>query len=444
MVQHSIEASLEAGHNLVSPLSHWSHGQQGSLGPYGELVQACYSTTEALSEVLKNFWGLSVKVVFFGVSEKTHYYWRMDDFHVSQLALEAPAPKEQTHISHEQAPPMALLRVSDSACDVLLGRVLGSLATPFSFKRLSPLEGTILNEFSRDVLGCLKKSLIKKTAKATNAPPLHLIWMIQPDPASAQGAGGQSVLADIPVGKIIFTVPPSVLRHSSGRLYPPTETIPDAFFYHVQTALPIYLGSTRVQLADLEQLEAEDLIVLENSQPDRMYLLDPQSGQKVPFQAEIEHQQRITIPYTQEFAVMETQSHSAKQSLWDNLMIEVDASFEPIKLPLKQLKQMTEGLVIEMGDLVHNRIALQVEGKTLAWGELLIVGDKFAVRISQVAVNPGEAEAQSRGASAGALSGEGAPPMLPAAQGAAAEEANMDNFLDKDFDEIADDEEEDW
>jgi flagellar motor switch/type III secretory pathway protein FliN len=159
---------------------------------------------------------------------------------------------------------------------------------------------------------------------------------------------------------------------------------------------------------------------------------------------EIQHQQRITIPYTQEFAMMETQSHSAKQSLWDNLMIEVDASFEPIKLPLKQLKQMTEGLVIEMGDLVHNRIALQVEGKTLAWGELLIVGDKFAVRINQVATNPGAEEAASHSGHVGALPADSSAALLPAAQGGIAEEAHSDQYLDKDFDEIADDDEEDW
>ena len=434
-------------------LSHWSHGQAGSLGPFGDLVHACHATTEALTEVLKAFWGLSVKVVFFGVSEQTHYYWRMDDFHVSQLALEASANAGRAGARPDAPPPMAWLRVSDSACDVLLARVLGPLATPFSFKRLSPLEGTILNEFSRDVLGCLKKNLIKKSAKVTNAPPLHLIWMIQPEPQSAAGGQpNQTVLADLPVGKIIFTVPPSVLRHSSGMLHLPlAETVPDSFFYHVQTAVPIYLGSTKVQLSDLEQLEAEDLIVLENSLAGQMSLLDTASGQKVSFQAEIQHQHRITIPYTQEFASMEAQSqHSAKQSLWDNLMIEVDASFEPIKLPLKQLKQMTEGLVIEMGDLVHNRIALQVEGKTLAWGELLIVGDKYAVRINQVAANPGENEAESAAYDSGmpmSMPAGGMTPMLPGAAGAlpeaADESANLDNYLDKDFDEIAEDDE-DW
>jgi hypothetical protein len=151
---------------------------------------------------------------------------------------------------------------------------------------------------------------------------------------------------------------------------------------------------------------------------------------------------------------MDTQSSitSAKQALWDNLMIEVGAEFEPIKLPLKQLKQMTEGLVIEMGDLVHNRVCLQVEGKTLAWGELIIVGDKFGVRVCKV--DP----AHSHGAAAETV--EMPAPVMPEmaamppaephqalpqqAMPGAAETENLDNFLNEDFDDTFDDDEEGW
>lgn len=446
-----MEASLAAGHTLVPPSSPRPYGQPDGVSAFTDLIKACHAVTEPLAEVLQNFWGLSVRVVFFGVSPKPQYFWRMDDFHVSQLSLESPSAQGGASGKTDKSAAMATLRLSDSACDVLLERVLGGLANPFSFKQLSPLEGTILNEFSRDVLACLKKGLIKKNSRASDASQLHLMWVIQPEAnvvSPVSGAGTrQAVLADIPVGKIVFSVPPSALKHFGGGFHPPGEdTVSDSFFFHVQSPMPVYLGSTRVQLAELEQLEPEDLIVLENSQIDRMALVDPASGEKVPFQATIHHPQRITIPYTQEFATMETQSHSAKQSLWDNLMIEVGASFEPIKLPLKQLKQMTEGLVIEMGDLVHNRIALQVEGKTLAWGELLIVGDKFAVRVNQVAPEPGAEPPMmppTLTTSAPQMI-EQQPGMAPQGiPGPAAEEANLDNFLDKDFDEIADDEE-DW
>jgi flagellar motor switch protein FliN/FliY len=226
--------------------------------------------------------------------------------------------------------------------------------------------------------------------------------------------------------------------------------VPDAFFFQAKGQARIFLGTTRVALADLEQLEPEDVIVLENSHANTMFVIEPESGERIPFQSEIRQKQRLTIPYTQELAMMDTQQQStisAKQALWDNLMIEVGAEFEPIKLPLKQIKQMTEGLVIEMGDLVHNRIRLQVEDKVLAWGELIIVGDKFGVRICQVAANQsldGQSDMDQ-----GALATLGPSPSVD--QSAAqpmeepsAEEENLDNFLNEDFDDTFEDDEEDW
>lgn len=55
---------------------------------------------------------------------------------------------------------------------------------------------------------------------------------------------------------------------------------------------------------------------------------------------------------------------------------------------------MTEGLIVEVGDLTANRIRLHVEGKTVAVGELVIVGDRFGVRISRVGEETLEAPAE--------------------------------------------------
>jgi hypothetical protein len=70
-----------------------------------------------------------------------------------------------------------------------------------------------------------------------------------------------------------------------------------------------------------------------------------------------------------------------KQNIWDNLQVEVTATFNPIKLPLKQVKEMEQGLVVEVGDLMDNRVSIEVEGHPVAFGELLVLGDKFGVRI---------------------------------------------------------------
>jgi flagellar motor switch protein FliN/FliY len=439
-----MEASVEPGHSYMSASSVPTAGSGAATGPWEPLVQACAAVTPLLTETLQQFWGVDVRLTLLGVSGTMHYFWRPDDFHVSQLTLEAPTVEDSPAVLE---PPTALLRLSDAACSTLLTRVLGPRKSGFSFKQLSPLEATVLNEFSRDILTTFKKELLRKPGKSPGRL-LHLMWVFTP----AKPSTGKQPPPE--VGKIILSVPGSAIRLPQREPSTTTEPtrIPDEFFFHVDGVARIFLGTTRVTLADLDHLEPEDVIVLENSHVGTMSVIEPLSGEKIPFQADIQHPQPITIPYTQELAMMETQSQpsaSAKQALWDNLMIEVGAEFEPIKLPLKQLKQMTEGLVIEMGDLVHNRVCLQVEGKPLAWGELIIVGDKFGVRICQVDATHEQASP--------ANSSQAAPAALPAGDHhlppqameqpsapSTAEEENLDNFLNEDFDDTFEDDEEDW
>lgn len=406
-------------------------------------MRACAELTPILTETLQQFWGVPVRAVFLGAGTKAHYFWRMDDFHVSQLTLEGVPANSST-----QEPAMAMLKLSDAACATFLDRVLGSRSAPFSFKRLSPLEATILNELSRDLLSCLKKNLIKKSANPSPSKVAHLVWALRPESDGPNQAD---------VGKIVLSLPMSAIRAQKMPTHAiPAAAVPDEFFFHVNGPARIYLGSTRVTLADLDHLEPEDLIVLEDSHVSRMFVVEPLSGERIPFQSQIRQQPQLTLPYTQELASMDTQQdtqsqgNSARQTLWDNLMIEVGAEFEPVRLPLKHLKEMTEGLIVEMGDLVHNRVCLRVEGKTLAWGELVIVGDKFGVRVCQVEAT-GASATHAVGQPVGHLEAPHAPPDMPmpapmpeAAPAAPTEEANLENFLNEDFDDTFDDDEEDW
>ena len=144
--------------------------------------------------------------------------------------------------------------------------------------------------------------------------------------------------------------------------------------------------------------------------------------------------------------MMETQqTETPKKMLWDNLMIDVSAEFDPVKLPLKQLRQMSEGLVVELGDLTRNRIHLVVEGKSLATGELVIVGDKFGVRVHQVEVDQSPAM-EGHAAPEEGFTGNAFPAPMPAQTPAVSpseEVSKTDDFLNDNFDE-ADFDEDEW
>jgi flagellar motor switch/type III secretory pathway protein FliN len=406
---------LEAGQQVNPNSSAEPIAPQADLSAWQLAVQLAAQAVPKLTEIIQQFWGVPVRLQFLSVSLDNHYYWRQDDFHVSQLVL--------GEASHSTEPASAaLLRISDTTCASLLGKVLGARQKPFNFKQISPLEAAILNDFSRDLLASLMKAMLTKSKSGSSKDQLHFIWTLQVSEDADKQA--QSILE---TGKIILSVPPQCLRISEES---PTEErhIADDFFFHVKTEARIRLGQARLPFAELNQLERGDWVVLEESDAQHMALVDPQSGEALSFSVEIAQKQKLTVPYTQELAVMETQQTG--KNLWDNLMIEVNAEFAPVKLPLKQLKQMSEGLIVEVGDLVQNQISLQVEGKTLAWGELIIVGDKFGVRVTKV--EGVEAPKQLVPVSA---SQEEVPAETPAEKSGNDNDEDLDNFLNDSFDD---------
>lgn len=475
-----------------------SSASKPAWSEWTDAVESVTHCAALLTDVVQQFWDLPVRVSFFSLSDQPHYYWRWDDFHVSQFTIPAPRVEKQNPYSQEEAletdtldvtasgePAQALLRLSETACSLLLSRVLGVVpGKAFDFKTLSPLEASVLNDFSRDVLACLNKELLRKSKTPFSGAMLHSVWVIQPaeepsgsamapsPPSPAKDTRFQASLKDAGnsagldsgspevVGKIIFSIPAEVLRLTPLPLAE-QERVPDSFFYHVEAEASFYIGQSRMALSDVNQLEVDDVVVLEQSDIQQLFLLEPVSGERLPFPVYLTNPESMSIPYTQELAMMDTQAQnsSVRQNLWDNLMIDVSAEFEPVKLPLKQLKQMSEGLVVEMGDLLHNRICLQVEGKTLAWGELVIVGDKFGVRVSQVEPEPGANESESASYAGGLTAPDSASAeWANEADGDAGdeqafssedapldEEANLDNFLNDDFDNTFDEQDdEDW
>lgn len=75
---------------------------------------------------------------------------------------------------------------------------------------------------------------------------------------------------------------------------------------------------------------------------------------------------------------------NSTKNIWDSLQVEVSAEFKKIRISLGELRQITEGLVVELAPIVQNKMTLHVEGKDVALGELVIIGDKYGVKITKV------------------------------------------------------------
>ena len=75
---------------------------------------------------------------------------------------------------------------------------------------------------------------------------------------------------------------------------------------------------------------------------------------------------------------------NANTNLWDSIQVDMSAEFEKVKLTLGELKSIEEGLIVDLCSVYDNKISLKVGGKLVAAGELVIINDRFGVRIENV------------------------------------------------------------
>ncbi len=71
-------------------------------------------------------------------------------------------------------------------------------------------------------------------------------------------------------------------------------------------------------------------------------------------------------------------------NLWDSIQVDMSAEFNKVKVTLGELKSIEEGLIVDLCSVYDNKVSLKVSGKLIASGELVIINDRFGVRIEKV------------------------------------------------------------
>ena len=72
------------------------------------------------------------------------------------------------------------------------------------------------------------------------------------------------------------------------------------------------------------------------------------------------------------------------KNIWDSIEVEMYAEFDSVKITLGELKNIEDGLVVDLTSLYDNNVTLKVEGKPIASGSLVIVNDRYGVKINNV------------------------------------------------------------
>ncbi len=310
-----------------------------------------------LYESFVEFWGCDADIKLLSISENTNFLAQNEEFFVTQIRLN----KELS----------VFIRLSKELVKNLLERILGSNGKNFNIEKISELEAKILTGFDNFLYKNFSH-LIKQGSEIprnnSNYNECNLTFFAKS--------------GEVSLGKIIIKIPVAALSPQEVQSEENKFDISD--FLNTQAEVDLSVGYTRIRLNELKSLEKDDIVVLEHSKSSKMIL--KYDGHSVEFRVTPNPAIMIDYEIDEEGANSKGDKHMSNDiyNMWDTIQVEIGAEFEKIKMTLGELKQISEGLVVDIGSVYDNHIDLKVEDKIVASGELVIINDRYGVRINQI------------------------------------------------------------
>lgn len=297
------------------------------------------------------------------VSKNINILFQGDDYFVTKIRVDK---------YHD-----VFFRCSQSAVKIILDKTLGAAQKKFSISNITELEAKIISSFNDYLYNGISRILLTPPPvkqKRKNMDTIHLTFFLK----DKEGNDG---------GKFILSLPQVLLAPESVEVSAPKFDVSD--FQKSKVEVSIKAGTTKFPVKDLKNLEKEDIVVFENSNLQSMSLIYKDYKKKF----RITPNPGLIISIDNNDGGKNMEDHSISQNLWDNIQVEMGAEFEAVKITLGELKNIEQGLVVDISSVYDNKIFLKVENKTIAKGELVIINDRYGVRIDGVYASE-KAEAQ--------------------------------------------------
>ncbi len=266
-------------------------------------------------------------------------------------------------------------RTSEKAVGIILDRALGKPNSRFNLNRLTDLEAKIITSFNDYMFNSLAKFLspARPELKRSNFDVVHLTFLIK-DTNTNQ------------VAKFIITLPDELLN-------PDVVTSQEEKFDYGDFAtsiidVAIKVGTTRFKLIDVKNIDIDDIVVFDNSNTNHMVLKFRDYEKEINLNPNL----GLVIPVDNDGGNEEMADNT---NLWDSIEVEMSAQFDTVKITLGELKNIEEGLVVDLTSIYDNKVTLSVEDKPIARGELVIVNDRYGVKIDEVIAKAPKSEVQA-------------------------------------------------
>ena len=288
------------------------------------------------------------------------------------------------------------LRIEEPTVSLLLERGLGKSNRGFNINKLTDLEGEVLTQFNDYVYKIIVQFLEPPPVvnfTRTNFDVTHITFVIKDEEEGS-------------MGRFIISVPDGRLKPN--KVVSKEDKFEYSDFYKCTVPVKISLGHTRLSVKSLKELEPDDLIILEYSRLNRwkLYLND--------FEKDLllEPNESLVIPFDDDNGDggNDMADINEANNLWDSIEVDMYAEFNPVKISLGDLKKIEEGLVVDVAAIYDNKVTLRVENKVVGHGELVIVNDRYGVKILDIAQR-GEEETSEEETFAAAQNGPVPPTM---------------------------------
>ena len=253
------------------------------------------------------------------------------------------------------------IRISQDAINVILDKVLGKNNKRFDLTEVTELEARIVTAFNDFIYETLAPNFTIEPNRRYNEI-LHLTYFVR------------SAVSDT-AAKFIISVPKDILSPVPLEEKPPR--FEDKDFASSLVEVDLVVGSTVFPLADIKKLDIGDIVLFENSNSSEMTLVCENIVQKF----KIKPNENIIEPYDMSGG---NDMDNTNTNLWDSIQVDMTAEFDKVKVTLGELKSIEEGLIVDLCSVYDNKIALKVGGKLVASGELVIINDRFGVRIEAI------------------------------------------------------------
>ncbi len=254
------------------------------------------------------------------------------------------------------------IRISQDAINVILDKVLGKNNRKFELTEVSELEARIITAFNDFLYESLAPNFTIDPHRRYSEI-LHLTYFVK------------SEISDS-AAKFIISVPKDILSPKDIEQAEPR--FDDKDFASSLVDVNLILGKTTFPVADVKKLDVGDIVVFEESNSSEMTLVCENIVQKFQVKPNI----KIIEPY--ESGVGGDMENMSNTNLWDSIQVDMLAEFDKVKVTLGELKNIEEGLIVDLCSVYDNKVSLKVGGKTIALGELVIINDRFGVRIEKI------------------------------------------------------------